>query len=65
MHTSQRTACPSLLAQVTAVFNRILYKAAAVPLGNYVFFLAQLQTFGYLLAYFICLGWRYRCGAVK
>jgi hypothetical protein len=28
------------------VFNRVLYKMALVPLGDYVFFLAQFQTFG-------------------
>ena len=31
-----------------------------VPLSNYVFFLAQLQTFGYLLVYFTVLALRYR-----
>ena len=31
-----------------------------VPLGNYVFFLAQLQTFGYVAVYFAALLWRYR-----
>ena len=29
------------------VANRVLYKMALVPLGDYVFFLAQFQTFGY------------------
>jgi len=33
-----------------------------VPLGEYVFFLAQLQTFGYLIVYFAVLALRYRCG---
>lgn len=33
---------------------------ALVPLGNYVFFLAQLQTFGYVAVYFGALIWRYR-----
>ena len=28
------------------VANRVLYKMALVPLGDYVFFLAQFQTFG-------------------
>ena len=28
------------------VLNRVLYKMALVPLGDYVFFLAQFQTFG-------------------
>ncbi|KAL3138700.1 hypothetical protein ABBQ32_006454 [Trebouxia sp. C0010 RCD-2024] len=37
---------------------------ALVPLGNYVFFLAQLQTFGYVAVYFGILFWRYRAGIV-
>ena len=28
--------------------NRVLYKVALVPLGDYVFFLAQFTTFGFL-----------------
>ena len=36
---------------------------ALVPLGNYVFFLAQFQTFGYVLVYFAVLFLRRRCGA--
>ena len=32
-----------------------------VPLSNYVFFLAQLQTFGYLAVYFGVLALRHRC----
>ena len=40
---------------VTAVLNRILYKMALVPLGNYVFFLAQFQTFGYVIVYALVL----------
>ncbi len=47
---------------VTGVANRILYKMALVPLGNYVFFLAQFQTFGYVLVYFAVLFLRRRCG---
>ena len=57
------TACLqlSILAVVVcAVANRVLYKMALVPLGNYVFFLAQLQTFGYVAVYFGILYWRYR-----
>ena len=30
------------------VLNRVLYKMALVPLGDYVFFLAQFQTFGWV-----------------
>ena len=47
---------------VTGVGNRLLYKMALVPLENYVFFLAQLQTFGYVLVYFTVLAVRYRYG---
>ncbi len=32
------------------VLNRVLYKMALVPLGDYVFFLAQFQTFGWVQA---------------
>ena len=38
----------------------LLLQMSLVPLGNYVFFLAQLQTFGYLLVYFTVLALRYR-----
>ncbi|KAA6419096.1 MAG: crt protein 1-like [Trebouxia sp. A1-2] len=55
----------SILAVVVfGVANRVLYKMALVPLGNYVFFLAQLQTFGYVAVYFSALLWRYRAGIV-
>ncbi|KAL3155525.1 hypothetical protein ABBQ38_011076 [Trebouxia sp. C0009 RCD-2024] len=55
----------SILAVVIcAVANRVLHKMALVPLGNYVFFLAQLQTFGYVAVYFGILFWRYRAGIV-
>ncbi len=47
---------------VTGIANRILYKMALVPLGNYVFFLAQFQTFGYVVVYFAVLALRRRCG---
>ena len=46
---------------VTGIANRILYKMALVPLGNYVFFLAQFQTFGYVAVYFAVLALRRRC----
>lgn len=44
----------------TGVVNRVLYKMALVPLGTYPFFLAQFQTFGYVLVYFSFLAYRYR-----
>jgi len=37
------------------VSNRVLYKMALVPLNDYVFFLAQLTTFGYVAVYFSVL----------
>lgn len=46
------------------VFNRILYKMALVPLGDYIFFLAQFQTFSYVVVYFLALLLRYRSGIV-
>ncbi|CAE7853920.1 CLT3, partial [Symbiodinium microadriaticum] len=48
----------ALLAIATvalATANRVMYKVALVPLGNYVFFLAQFTTFGYVVAYWMAL----------
>jgi drug/metabolite transporter (DMT)-like permease len=65
-----RRASPAALAAgvaavvVTGVANRVLYKLALVPLGNHTFFLAQLQTFGYCVFYFVVLGSRRRAGLV-
>lgn len=47
-----------------AVANRVLYKLALVPMSNYPFFLAQLNTFGYVVIYFSILYIRYRLGIV-
>ena len=47
-------------AMATGVANRVLYKMALVPMGNYVFVLSQFQTFGYLLVYFGILATRYK-----
>lgn len=44
-----------LLTAVLATVNRVLYKVALVPLGDYVFFLAQFTTFGYVFAYWSAL----------
>lgn len=44
-----------LLVVALAVVNRILYRMALVPLENYVFFLAQFQTFAYVIAYAVVL----------
>ncbi|KAK9843738.1 hypothetical protein WJX81_004492 [Elliptochloris bilobata] len=55
----------SLLAVMgLGIANRVLYKMALQPLGDYVFFLAQFQTFGYVAVYFAFLFFRYRSGAV-
>lgn len=40
------------------VANRVLYKMALSPLSDYVFFLAQFQTFSYVLVYFAVLAFR-------
>lgn len=37
---------------------RVLYKMALNPLSDYVFFLAQFQTFAYVLLYFAVLGYK-------
>ena len=47
-------------AVVTGVANRVLYKLALVPMGDYVFVLSQFQTFGYCLVYFSFLFSRFR-----
>lgn len=49
----------------TGVANRVLYKMALVPMGNYVFVLSQFQTFGYLLVYFGILAIRYRYSTLE
>eukprot|EP00798_Chlamydomonas_sp_ICE-L_P024226 gene24226-9825_t len=46
------------------VCNRITYKAALTPMRNYLFFLAQLTNFGYLITYFTVLTIRYKSGIV-
>jgi len=60
----------ALVAAISAVMffgicNRLLYKMALKPLGDYVFFLAQLQTFGYCFVYFGTLAVRYKAGLVS
>lgn len=50
---------------LTGVANRVLYKMALAPLGNYVFFLAQFQTFGYVAIYAAVLFLRHRAGLVS
>ncbi|CAE7198116.1 CLT3 [Symbiodinium natans] len=45
----------SLATVALATANRVMYKVALVPLGDFVFFLAQFTTFGYVLAYWAAL----------
>ncbi len=45
---------------VTSVTNRVLYKMAMVPMGNYVAFLALFQTLAYVVFYFATLAIRVR-----
>ncbi|CAH2078074.1 unnamed protein product [Thlaspi arvense] len=54
----------SVVIVALAVANRVLYKLALVPMKQYPFFLAQLNTFGYVLIYFTILFTRCRLGIV-
>ncbi|XP_010542173.1 PREDICTED: protein CLT2, chloroplastic isoform X1 [Tarenaya hassleriana] len=54
----------SAVTVVLAIANRVLYKLALVPMKQYPFFLAQLNTFGYVLIYFTVLYVRYHLGIV-
>lgn len=47
-----------------AVANKLLYKMALVPLKEYPFFLALINTLGYVLVYFSILRIRYQVGIV-
>ena len=50
------------LVMVLGIANRVLYKMALTPLGDrYIFFLAQFQTFSYVLLYFLVLAVKVRC----
>lgn len=46
-----RVAAAIIMVVTSAIINRILYKMALIPLENYVFFLAQFQTFSYVFVY--------------
>lgn len=48
------------LVLTLAVANRVLNKMATVPMGEYLFFLALIQTFGYVLFYGAILSSRNR-----
>ncbi|KAL4556527.1 hypothetical protein LXL04_039183 [Taraxacum kok-saghyz] len=54
----------SAVTLVLAVGNRVLYKLALVPMKEYPFFLAQVNTFGYVAIYFSILYLRHRAGIV-
>ena len=59
-----RNAVQGSVAVVMAlgVANRVLYKMVLNPLSDYVFFLAQFQTFSYVGVYFAVLAYkRYWC----
>ncbi|KAI5059509.1 hypothetical protein GOP47_0025828 [Adiantum capillus-veneris] len=49
---------------IFAVANKVLYKMALVPLKEYPFFLALINTFGYVLVYFSILYMRHQAGIV-
>jgi hypothetical protein len=51
------------MTDMTLIRGAMSMQMALVPLGNYVFFLAQFQTFGYCIVYFAALAIRYRWGA--
>ncbi|KFK29005.1 hypothetical protein AALP_AA7G076900 [Arabis alpina] len=54
----------SALTVALAIANRVLYKLALVPMKQYPFFMAQLNTFGYVLIYFSILYMRCKLGIV-
>ncbi|CAK9114812.1 unnamed protein product [Durusdinium trenchii] len=54
-----------LLTAVLATVNRVFYKVALVPLGDYVFFLAQFTTFGYVFVYWSAFLFNRSRGAIS
>ncbi|KAK3038293.1 hypothetical protein RJ639_031389 [Escallonia herrerae] len=54
----------SAITVVLAIANRVLYKLALVPMKEYPFMLAQINTFGYVAIYFAILYVRYQAGIV-
>ncbi|KAL8131046.1 protein CLT2, chloroplastic [Apium graveolens] len=54
----------SAITIALAISNRVLYKLALVPMKEYPFFLAQLNTFGYVIIYVSILYIRYNAGIV-
>ncbi len=59
-----RVATTALAAVGLSVANKVLYKMALVPLNKYPFFLAQVNTFGYVIAYSTILFIRCQAGIV-
>jgi hypothetical protein len=59
-----RVATTALAAIGLSVANKVLYKMALVPLNKYPFFLAQVNTFGYVIAYSTILFIRFQAGIV-
>ncbi|KAH9545242.1 hypothetical protein CY35_12G038100 [Sphagnum magellanicum] len=57
-------ATTALAAIGLSVANKVLYKMALVPLNKYPFFLAQVNTFGYVIAYSTILFIRCQAGIV-
>ena len=50
-HEDLKLQASIVVVLVLAVANRVLNKMATVPMGDYLFFLAQFQTFGYVAFY--------------
>ncbi|KAH7306321.1 hypothetical protein KP509_22G006400 [Ceratopteris richardii] len=67
LHICRKDLKIGLAAAVTVLFavaNKVLYKMALIPLKEYPFFLALINTFGYVTVYFSILYMRYQSGLV-
>ncbi|XP_071710381.1 protein CLT2, chloroplastic [Rutidosis leptorrhynchoides] len=64
VNSNSRILFWSAVTLVLAVGNRVLYKLALVPMKEYPFFLAQVNTFGYVAIYFSILLIRHRARIV-
>lgn len=64
LNSNARIIFWSAVTLVLAVGNRVLYKLALVPMKEYPFFMAQFNTFGYVVIYFSILYLRHRSGIV-
>lgn len=58
LHTQALTGA----AILSGTLNRVLYRMALVPMGDFTFALATFQNITYVLVYFALVAWRYRCG---